>query len=159
MRLYPLVGSITMWPADLVGGQPPVGYLVADGSSVLRATYPDLYAVYGTYFGAVDGDHFTLPDLRGQFIRFQDAGAGRDTDAGSRTPASGGVASGVGSKQVSAVRSHFHNYTNYLYTPFNPARPATGNTLNPAESYISDPNTGATELRPTNKSVVGLIKY
>lgn len=156
MNLFPLVGSITMWPHDST----PDGYLRADGAAVSRATYPALFAAYGVKFGAGDGSTtFNLPDLRGRFPRFPDYSAGIDGDVGSRTPPNVGVAGVTGSTQSSNVRSHFHNYTNYLFTLFNPARPATGNTLNPAESYISDASFGSTEFRPINKTIAGLVKY
>lgn len=54
------VGAITAWSAAAA----PTGWLLCDGSSQLRATYPDLFAVIGVTFGTVDGTHFTLPDLR-----------------------------------------------------------------------------------------------
>ena len=47
---------------------PPAGWLLADGSSVLRTAYPDLYSVIGTSYGAADATHFTLPNLLGRNI-------------------------------------------------------------------------------------------
>lgn len=44
----------------------PTGWLLCDGSSVLRTTYSTLYGVIGTTYGSADGTHFTLPDLRGR---------------------------------------------------------------------------------------------
>jgi microcystin-dependent protein len=49
------------------GAAAPVGWLLCDGSSVLRATYAALFAVVGTAYGSVDGTHFTVPDLRRAF--------------------------------------------------------------------------------------------
>ena len=47
------------------GSSAPIGWLLCDGSSVLRAgTYARLFAVISTTFGTVDGTHFNLPDLR-----------------------------------------------------------------------------------------------
>ncbi len=46
------------------GAAAPTGFLLCDGSSLVRATYPDLFSAIGTTFGAADGSHFTLPDLR-----------------------------------------------------------------------------------------------
>lgn len=47
---------------------PPVGYLIANGAAVGRATYPDLYAAIGTMYGEGDGETtFNLPDLIGRF--------------------------------------------------------------------------------------------
>lgn len=48
------------------GSSVPAGWLVCDGSSVLRATYPDLFTAIGTTYGAVDGTHFTLPNFKGK---------------------------------------------------------------------------------------------
>lgn len=48
------------------GAAAPSGYLLCDGTSYLRATYPDLFTAIGTTFGAVDGTHFNVPDLRGR---------------------------------------------------------------------------------------------
>ncbi len=44
----------------------PTGWLLCDGSSLLRASYPDLFAVIGTTYGAADGTHFTLPSMKGK---------------------------------------------------------------------------------------------
>ena len=48
----------------------PHGYLKADGSTLSRSDYPALFAAIGTTFGEGDGPTtFSLPDLRGEFIR------------------------------------------------------------------------------------------
>lgn len=57
-------GAIVYWGT----ATPPDGYLLCDGSSLLRATYTALFAVIGTVYGSVDGTHFTLPDLRGRVV-------------------------------------------------------------------------------------------
>jgi microcystin-dependent protein len=57
-------GSITAYASTTA----PDGWLLADGSSLLRATYPNLFAVIGVSYGSADGTHFTLPDLRGRNI-------------------------------------------------------------------------------------------
>lgn len=57
------VGSVI----DFAGSAAPNGYVLCDGSSLLRAgTYAALFAVIGTTFGAVDGSHFNVPDFRGR---------------------------------------------------------------------------------------------
>lgn len=67
---------------------PPDGTLVADGSEVSRASYPELFAKIGTTYGAGDGmTTFALPDWRDEFPRF--SGADRT----------------VGSKQDDAIRN------------------------------------------------------
>jgi len=60
----------------------PVGYLVADGSAVSRATFADLFDEIGTFFGPGDGSTtFNLPDIKGRVIASEDASSGRLTDA------------------------------------------------------------------------------
>lgn len=45
---------------------PDPSWLPCDGASLLRASYPDLFAAIGTTYGSADGTHFNLPDLRGR---------------------------------------------------------------------------------------------
>lgn len=58
------VGTVVSY----AGSAAPRGWLVADGSSVSRSTYPELFAAIGTMYGAADGSTFTLPDLRGRVV-------------------------------------------------------------------------------------------
>ena len=61
------------------GAQPPVGWFLCDGTELLRADYPDLFAVIGTSFGTPSvNTKFKLPDLRGEFLR----GAGTNGHTG-----------------------------------------------------------------------------
>lgn len=60
---------------------PPAGWLKANGATVSRALYPELFAAIGTVFGAGDGaTTFGLPDLRGEFLRGLDEARGVDPD-------------------------------------------------------------------------------
>lgn len=55
------------------------GWLLANGQVVSRTTYADLFAAIGTEYGAGDGaTTFSLPDLRGEFLRGWDDGRGVD---------------------------------------------------------------------------------
>jgi microcystin-dependent protein len=57
----------------------PEGWLKANGSTVSRTQYAELFAAVGTLFGAGDGSTtFNLPDLRGEFVRGFDDGRGVD---------------------------------------------------------------------------------
>ena len=90
-------------------------WMICDGSSNLNTyTYRVLHAVIsntwgGTAYNAGTTDQngetttFTIPDLRGEFLRGFNNGAGIDPDAGSRT---GGDA--VGSSQGYSTPSHYH---------------------------------------------------
>lgn len=59
------VGSI-IWSAN---ASVPAGYLLCNGASVGRDTYPELFAAIGTTYGDGDGSTtFNLPNLIGRFI-------------------------------------------------------------------------------------------
>ena len=74
-RHSPPIGSILM----LAGDKSPPGYLPCDGRRVDRSTYNELFVAIGEAWGKGDGSTtFNLPDLRGVFPRFHDAGAGID---------------------------------------------------------------------------------
>lgn len=98
-------GAITMYG----GAAAPTGYLLCDGSSLLRASYPALFTAIGTAYGAADGLSFNVPDLRGKFPRGTDNGAGTDPDAAGRTNFPGGnTGDSVGSLQGQDLYSHTH---------------------------------------------------
>lgn len=61
---------------------PPDGYLKCNGAVVSRTTYARLYNAIGDTYGAGDGSTtFSIPDLRGEFIRGLDEGRGVDPDS------------------------------------------------------------------------------
>lgn len=56
-----------------------VGWLVANGASVRRDTYPDLCSLYETMgfpWGTVDDEHFNLPNLIGKFAEGSESAGG-----------------------------------------------------------------------------------
>jgi len=53
-----------------------VRWLPCDGASLLRADYPDLFAVIGTTYGSGDVLHFNLPDLQGRAALGAGSGSG-----------------------------------------------------------------------------------
>lgn len=60
------VGTISLWPVSAI----PAGSLKCDGSSLLRASYPALYALIGTSYGLgtdiTTSTTFALPDFSGR---------------------------------------------------------------------------------------------
>lgn len=67
----PVAGGFNLLPAGIiwpyVNTDIPAGWLRCDGASLLRSSYTVLFAAIGVLFGAVDGTHFNVPDLRGRF--------------------------------------------------------------------------------------------
>ena len=131
---------------------PPTGYLKANGATISRVTYSELFNVIGTNYGAGNGTTtFALPDLRGEFIRGWDDGRGVDSG---RSFASG---------QGHQLQNHTHQYN---YRP-SPAEADTGNAVNnlwrnvgSATTAGVDPgaNSGS-ETRPRNMALLACIKY
>jgi microcystin-dependent protein len=104
----------------------------------------DIGTTYGTGNGSTT---FTLPDLRGYFVR----GAGTNSD---------GVAAGTfGAKQTDDFKSHTHTdnggyiANEYDYSP-GEAHPALRRSLN-----IVTGATGGTETRPRNIAMLYCIKF
>lgn len=78
----------------------PAGWLVCNGAAVSRSAYADLFAAIGILYGAGDGvTTFSLPDLRGEFVRGADGG--RNVDTGRA----------LGSAQGDSIKSHSHSIT------------------------------------------------
>jgi microcystin-dependent protein len=160
-----LNSSVTLVPTGAVMpfamNAAPSGWLAANGSAVSRTTYAALFAAIGTTYGAGDGNStFTLPDLRGYFVR----GSGTNVD---------GTASGTfGAKQTDGVGSHNHTY-NYAsatyqtitgenswpgtrpdHTLVNGVYPLSGGSA----STSSQSPAGTTETRPRNIAMLYCIK-
>ena len=58
----------------------PAGYIKANGATISRSAYSALFNTLGTTYGAGDGSTtFQIPDMRGQFPRGFDDGAGVDS--------------------------------------------------------------------------------
>jgi microcystin-dependent protein len=62
------VGTIKIWPTNTL----PANHLWANGESVSRATYANLFALVGTTYGSADGSSFNLPDLCGRVVAGSD---------------------------------------------------------------------------------------
>lgn len=93
-------GAIAAFAAPTV----PTGWLECDGASVSRAAYPALFASIGVAWGVGDGSAtFTLPDLRGAFLR----GAGTH---GTELAADGAPFAGpsIGAYQLDSLQGHAH---------------------------------------------------
>jgi microcystin-dependent protein len=101
------IGTIKAFSGQTI----PVNWMLADGRSLLRSDYPDLFAAIGTIYGAADGTHFNIPDLRSRFIY------------GATTPAGNGGVGGEAAHVLSAAEmpSHSHVVNSHAHTG------ATGN--------------------------------
>lgn len=154
-------GEIKLWSMNAA----PTGYLECDGAAINRTTYAALFAVIGTTFGVGNGSTtFNIPDMRGQFARGWDHGAGVDP---ART---------FGSGQQDAEQGHYHTT---LTTPTGTGGFAIQINSSGGNSYPTDgsglggldPTTGApvtdgthgtpriaSETRPVNVAMMYIIK-
>jgi len=133
----------------------PTGWLKANGSTISRTTYANLFASIGTTFGAGDGSTtFKIPDLRGLFVRGWDDGRLLDPSRA------------FGSYQADDLKTHTHR----LYQSFSggdsnnvPGYPGTGVTGEIGVVGWSTTGlieaTGGTETRPKNLALLACIKY
>jgi microcystin-dependent protein len=109
------VSSTTVPPGTVVafaGPTVPAGWLPCDGKqyNALESKYVALYSAIGTLYGGnSSASVFSVPDLRGVFLRGWDNKAGRDPDASTRAAAAGGLpGDAVGSLQGDSFKSHDH---------------------------------------------------
>ncbi len=143
----------------------PSGSIAADGSSLLRSggtscggsDCVNLYNAIGTTYGAVDGTHFTLPDLRGVFVRGQ----------GSQTISSITYTGTQGTTEGDQFQGHQHGLLGYqtLGGGGNPqySASATSSATFNTGSIVTDgvngtPRTGS-ETRPANVVLKYCIVY
>lgn len=139
------------------GSSIPAGWLECAGQVLSRATYPDLFAVIGTTYGAATSETFNLPDLRGEFLRGWDNGKGVDPGRA------------LGSAQGDENKAHRHDF-NYKHTSGSASNsPATGdgalaaassalgrNVVTPADhAQLTNAVSiaGGSETRPRNVAV------
>ena len=137
----------------------PTGFLKANGATVSRSTYADLFSAIGTTFGAGDGSTtFLLPDLRGEFMRGWDDSRGVDSGRS------------FGSAQADQMQSHNHalrgNSGGAIQILFGQS-PVIAGIQNFGGGFSNSTatiqNTGGTsnssENRPRNIALLACIKY
>jgi microcystin-dependent protein len=155
-----LNSSVTLVPTGAVMpfamNSAPSGWLAANGSAVSRTTYAALFAAIGTTYGTGDGSTtFTLPDLRGYFVR----GAGTNAD--------GTASEAFGTKQADAFQGHRHTVT--TKTSFNLASSGPSNnsgwfnvtqtSSDPVSDTVNGTPRTASETRPKNIALLYCIKF
>jgi microcystin-dependent protein len=162
------VGTILPYAGMIV----PEGWLECNGIEVSRTTYADLFAAIGELWGQGDGSTtFTLPDLRGQFVRGWDHYAGVDPDSTAR----------IGGDQVGSLQNDDYIIHDHImhdqgaitygggsyYLSNNTSGPSVsggGDANFRIKPNSSDPDmktgkSGGKETRPKNAYVMFIINY
>ena len=144
------IGSYINYPTQRVI---PAGFLIADGRSLKKSEYPELFNVLGYIYGG-SGENFNLPNFSdGKFMR-----------------SIGGNAAGLGVVQQDAFQGHYHKWRDstsvagWVYSLVGNTSNYFGNRDN--TSAVAEPKSDgvngeprtANETRPLNMSVVVLIK-
>lgn len=153
------VGTIIAWGGT--AKSVPAGWMLCNGKALSKSGYPELFAAIGTTWGGL-GDKFNLPDLRGRFLRGEDAGTRRDPDATKRTPANpGGSSTGAGSIQGDSIQNHKHEQTphRHMYGKF-----ISGNSVPTGSSTFLAVNWNMWQSNYTNSSdataiLMGATRY
>lgn len=117
----------------------PAGFLIADGRSLKKSEYPELFNVLGYIYGG-SGENFNLPNFAdGKFMR-----------------GIGGNAAALGQVQQDEIKSHTHGVGQ---------QPGIGQSNNGgsgpfagSNNHIQSGATGGNETRPYNMAVVVIIK-
>lgn len=131
----------------------PAGFLIADGRSLKKAEYAELFDVLGYVYGG-SGQNFNLPNFAdGKFMR-----------------GIGGNAAALGTAQQDAFQGHFHKWKDsttevgwtYNFTGNTSNKPGTRDNISSIAEPKSDGVNGeprtANETRPYNMAVVVIIK-
>lgn len=98
----------------------PTGWLIADGSSLSKIVYADLYTASGAWMDddPEDAARFLLPDARGQHLRVWDQGRGVDPGRA------------LGSDQLSGVPNITGRMSDFVHTAGGSAAEAFGAIFN-----------------------------
>lgn len=129
----PLVPSGVIWPYG--GVSAPTGFLLCDGSSLLRASFSDLFAAIGTTYGTADSTHFNIPNMNGRIP--VGAGTYTDTVSGSVTRTLG--ASLGAEKHVlvtGELASHTHTQNAHTHTVSDPGHSHIENVNNGGGGFL-----------------------
>jgi microcystin-dependent protein len=118
----------------------PIGFLYQDGSSYLRATYPGLFSVIGTTYGAADGTHFSVADRRGRIAITVDGAANRITASstnGGNADTLGGVG-GAETHTLSGSEMPTHSHTENGDSAADGGGSSRGIATHETESTVTD---------------------
>lgn len=171
-KLYP-IGSILPYSGPFTQATESAlisaGYIPCDGRAISQSDpqYQALYGQIANFYGA-DDKTFCVPDYRGRFLRGTDIGAGRDSDANTRTPPNpslkfpGNSGDTVGSLEAGGVQSHTHNYASAGgdYHHINLGGLETPGVFAENDTTAgTSSSTGGAETRPKNTYINFVIVY
>ena len=139
----------------------PNGFLKCNGAAVSRTTYDVLFAAIGETFGVGDGSTtFNVPDLRGEFLRSLDDGAGIDTGRTLASAQSWAIENMTGSWH--SGQHSAYDVTTGVFTSTNSSHRTYASGINAGSVHYFDASrqvNTSTETRPRNVALLACIKY
>jgi len=150
------IGGVVMWmglKTDI-----PNYWTTCDNKVLLKADYPELYVAIGGRYGE-SATEFTIPDLRGMFVRGDNDGrsdAFKDPDARLEVYP-GGSTTGVGTKQADELKEHNHTARTARVHGHN-SNGAWNNGPYDSRFTRSTNNRGGSETRPRNIATYYIMK-
>ena len=151
-------GVIARQPGDVFLSfdlSPPSDSVELNGATLVDGAL-DYPIVAARYAFMVSGGDLILPDLRGQFVRGWDHGAGTDPEAAGRLARPGDGATGdlPGTGQPAAIQAHSHGiYRGYAFYSSGSA-PLTYPHDTSSSLDTQTDVTGGTETRPMNVAMM-----
>lgn len=110
-NLQAQINSLSALPAgmmvDFAGTVAPSGWVLCDGSSLLRASFSALFSAIGTTWGSADGTHFNVPNM----TRRVGMGSG-----GSGTGTIGNAVGNTGGAETVTATQNAHTHTESLHS-------------------------------------------
>tara|TARA_R110002167_G_scaffold16252_1_gene63870 strand:+ start:94 stop:732 length:639 start_codon:yes stop_codon:yes gene_type:complete len=159
-----IVGTPTGAVLYFAAAVAPTGFIKANGATVSRSTYADLFAITGTTFGVGDGSTtFQIPDLRGEFLRGWDDGRGADSGRNFGTTQSQET-----EEHYARIASNGSNSDRLHYQPiaanesWSASRADGDNNENFSAAFTTGTSVnprGVGETRPRNVALLACIKY
>lgn len=136
--------------AHFAASAAPAGWLKCNGATLSRATYAALWNALNPANGGAGGvgdgaTTFTIPDMRGEFVRGFDDGRGVDSGRG------------IGTAQADAFKSHNHGViaSSGAGGGIQSVNGAAGGY---SPDYVTALN-GGSETRPRNVALLACIKF
>ena len=127
----------------------PQGWISADGTNKLKATYPALNTALSTTWGAGDASNFTLPDLRGVFPK----GAGPPVRTAGKDAAGAFYTATLGAYDTDKFQGHNH--------VLNVNSSESGNSQYPGDNYLAVGPSASfykSNTNYTNQNAVGAVR-
>jgi microcystin-dependent protein len=153
-NIYTPVGSLVAMATTSC----PAGYVVTNGQSLVRSSFPALFTAIGTTYGFQTSTTFNVPDTRGYFLRGLDTTGTVDVNGSTRT---------VGSTEQDSMQGHVHQINGDVggagsisvgFTDSTSAR-GPGTTTGPISDGTNGTPRVTAETRPKNFAVNYCIKF